>query len=236
MLTEEVKSALSEHSAKGVLLKKEASAANLQTSDEEQSPGKGKGRQHDVSEAPTDDSGDSDLPHSPAGDEHGKKRGALQNRLRECRLILHRAKFLQGDLYHILGASHSSSEDAAYGAAEEIRRDLLKGKFKTMKLIVVFYTHFVSGTEEDAQRAMAQLAQDATQKNISREALMLTVPFLDDAGFLSLMEKYEPTAAERKLKPAPQKVGLHKRATESQELVRFSCFISSGLRSFFNLD
>jgi E3 ubiquitin-protein ligase SHPRH len=127
-LTEEVKTALLEHSVKGAILKKEASAASIQPSADAQAVTKGKGKQRAISEAATDASDDSsDLPHSPAGDEHGKKRGALQNRLRECRITLHRAKFLQGDLYHILGASHSPSEDAAYEAAEEIRRDLLKG-------------------------------------------------------------------------------------------------------------
>ncbi|KAF9459395.1 SNF2 family N-terminal domain-containing protein [Collybia nuda] len=203
-LTEDVKNALAEHSVKGALLKKEASTA---IPEDERLPGKGKERQRDVSEV-TQDSSDNDLPHSPAGDEHGKKRGALQNRLRECRLILHRVKFLQGDLHHILGASHSVAEDAAYAAAEEIRRSLLKG------------------TEEDAQRAMAQLTQDATKKNITKDALMLITPFIDGAGFMSLIEKYEstdtelePTDAELKKKLVPSKVALYKRATASQELV-----------------
>ncbi|KAF8060148.1 SNF2 family N-terminal domain-containing protein [Lyophyllum atratum] len=119
------------------------------------------------------------------GEGEGNKRGALQNRLRECRIALHRARFLMGDVYHALGAPE---EDAAYAAAEEIRRGLLKG------------------TEEEATRAMALLTQDATRKHISREALLVETPLLDDAVLTSIAETYAPTEVELKAKPQPHKI------------------------------
>lgn len=63
---------------------------------------------------------------------------------------------------------------------------------------------------------------------------MLVVPFLDDTGFLSLIGKYEPTDAELKLKPIPQKVTLHKRVTASQDLVSLSV-LCPRLDLYFNL-
>ena len=125
-MIEEVKIGLADHTAKGALLKKDPAVATAEDKDKDKDKDKGKQRQ--VSEDPSETVGsdDGDLPHSPAADEHGKKRGALQHRLRECRLTLHKAKFLQGDIYHILGVPQS--EDEAYGAAEKIRHDLLKGE------------------------------------------------------------------------------------------------------------
>jgi len=117
-MIEEVKTGLADHTAKGALLKKDPAVATAEDKDKDKDKDKGKQRQ--VSEDPPEAVGsdDRDLPHSPAADEHGKKkRGALQHRLRECRLTLHKAKFLQGDIYHILGVSQS--EDEACGAAEK---------------------------------------------------------------------------------------------------------------------
>ncbi|KAF8055235.1 SNF2 family N-terminal domain-containing protein [Lyophyllum atratum] len=132
------------------------------------------------------------------GEGEGNKRGALQNRLRECRIALHRARFLMGDVYHALGAPE---EDKAYAAAEEIRRGLLKG------------------TEEEATRAMALLTQDATRKHISREALVVGVPLLDDAVLTSIAETYEPTEVEWKAKPQPHKVTVFKRLSAEIDLI-----------------
>jgi E3 ubiquitin-protein ligase SHPRH len=67
------------------------------------------------------------LPQTPAGREHMAKRIGLLSRLRECHMVLHKVKFLQGDVYHVLGASHSTAEDIAYTAAEKLRQTLLKG-------------------------------------------------------------------------------------------------------------
>jgi len=66
--------------------------------------------------------GDGDLPRTPAGEDHLNKKRALQQRLRECYLTLHRIKFLQGDVYHVLGETRAADEDAAYAAAEDVRR------------------------------------------------------------------------------------------------------------------
>lgn len=119
VMIEEVTTAMADLAASGTLSKEDgvSSSAAPITVD------KGKEKQREVSpERTTPDSED-----LPGGDEQGKKRGALQNRLRECRLSLHQAKFLQGDIHHILGASQS--EDEAYGAAEKLRHELLKSKF-----------------------------------------------------------------------------------------------------------
>jgi len=58
-------------------------------------------------------------------EEQAVRRRSLNQRLRETRLVLHRIKFLQGDVYHVLDNQHSSEE--SYGVANEIRRELLKG-------------------------------------------------------------------------------------------------------------
>lgn len=42
--------------------------------------------------------------------------------------MMHRVKFLEGDVYHMLGASQSAAEDAAYAEAENIRRAILKSE------------------------------------------------------------------------------------------------------------
>jgi E3 ubiquitin-protein ligase SHPRH len=123
-MIEEVTTILAALAAKEVLVKKDAAANDVAPVDDTD---KGKGKQRQVSEDPeTVDSEAGDLPRTLADEEHGKRRGALQNRLRECRLALHQAKFLQGDIYHILGISQS--EDEAYGVAEKLRQDLLKGE------------------------------------------------------------------------------------------------------------
>ena len=67
---------------------------------------------------------------------------------------------------------------------------------------------------------MAQLTQDATKKRLTREALLLDHPFLDESGIVSLRQQLKPTKEELATKPQPQKVGLCKRAVESHELVR----------------
>lgn len=58
-------------------------------------------------------------------EEKAVRRRTLNQRLRETRLVLHRIKFLQGDVYHVLDNQYSSEE--SYGIANEIRRELLKG-------------------------------------------------------------------------------------------------------------
>ena len=75
------------------------------------------------------ESDDGGLPKTPAGDEHLHKSRALQQRLRDCYLTLHKVKFLQGDIYHWMGESKVVEEEVAYGAADGIRKKLLKCMF-----------------------------------------------------------------------------------------------------------
>ena len=71
------------------------------------------------------------LPKNVAGEEHLHKSRALQQRLRECYLALHRVKFLQGDVYHWMGEPKAVEEAAAYAAADELRSKLLKCMFSS---------------------------------------------------------------------------------------------------------
>lgn len=146
-LIDDVKRAISQHDLRGDDLKKEA-AAMRESRDQVAADGgtelavftstrKGKGRatsehyesEDEDQEESSDENGAArldDLPGTPAGIEHASKRRALVQRLRECNLTLHKVKFLQGDVYHVLGAAHAAAEDAAYASAERLRRDLLK--------------------------------------------------------------------------------------------------------------
>ena len=122
-LTEEIKAALDRH-------KMPRGSSSKKISPEPSSTDKGKGKQRAVSEDPHDDmalDSDEGSGHSAVSEEHRRKRGALRSRFRECRLTLHRVKFFQGDMYHCLGEKSAADEDAAYEAAGEIRRELLKG-------------------------------------------------------------------------------------------------------------
>ncbi|KAJ8588204.1 hypothetical protein M405DRAFT_934254 [Rhizopogon salebrosus TDB-379] len=112
-----------------------------------------------------DDLEDRDLPRNPAGKEHSMKRRALQQCPRECLMVLHRAKFLQGEIYHVLGASQSDKEDASYAAAETLRKDLLKA------------------TEESANQVMTLLRADIIGWGVDEESLQIPVPTLD-GGYL----------------------------------------------------
>lgn len=135
-IIDDIKTTIAEHQVKGEALKNEA--RTLRESRQKDLPdlsktNKGKGKRAmspltDVDEDIDDveDVEDRGLPKTPAGEEHSIKRRALQQRLRECLMVLHRVKFLQGDVYHVLGASQSDKEDAAYAAAETLRKNLLK--------------------------------------------------------------------------------------------------------------
>lgn len=130
---------------KGDALKKEAQALRdsrkiniLKDQHSEKDNGKGKGKELERDVSPVDldidledeeDVEDRGLPKTPAGEDHRVKRAALLARLRECSMVLHRVKFLQGDVYHVLGSSYSDKEDAAYADAETLRKDLLKCEF-----------------------------------------------------------------------------------------------------------
>jgi E3 ubiquitin-protein ligase SHPRH len=130
-IIDDIKTALAEHHVEGEALKTEARALRESRQQDFPETGKGKGKQamspFNDEEGDIDDLEDRDLPKNPAGEEHSIRRRALQQRLRECLMVLHRVKFLQGDIYHVLGASQSDKEDASYAAAETLRKDLLKG-------------------------------------------------------------------------------------------------------------
>jgi E3 ubiquitin-protein ligase SHPRH len=138
-ILQDLKVAIAEHDVKGDVLKREAavlrklrnpttnnSLRELVPTDE----GTGKGKEKELAEdtAAADDFAIDDLPKTPAGEEHAIKRRALQQRLRECYLVLHKVLFLKGDIYHNLGESHLKDEDASYKTAEALRRKLLKCK------------------------------------------------------------------------------------------------------------
>jgi E3 ubiquitin-protein ligase SHPRH len=126
-----IKTALAEHHVKGEALKTEERALRESRQQDFPETDKGKGKQamspFSDEEEDIDDLEDRDLPRNSAGKEHSMKRRALQQCPRECLMVLHRAKFLQGEIYHVLGASQSDKEDASYAAAETLRKDLLKG-------------------------------------------------------------------------------------------------------------
>lgn len=135
----ELATAIDEHRAAGEVLKKEAAARRESLSaktGEASTPtaNKGKGKEREVSEVSSasedEDSEVKGLPRNPEGEEYVTRRGALQHRLREIKIVLHKVKFLQGDVCHMLGEDHSSAEAEAYDAAEAIRRDLLKGMLR----------------------------------------------------------------------------------------------------------
>ncbi|KAK0502526.1 SNF2 family N-terminal domain-containing protein [Armillaria luteobubalina] len=162
-LIDEIELAITDHDAKGDVLKKEAPARRAP---QPELPSR-KGKERELSWAPSEDTDDDGLPHTPAGEEHGIKRRALQQRLRESRMVLHRVKFLQGDTYHVLGDSFSVEESAAYGESEEMRRNLLKS------------------TEDEANRGMAQLDVDATKHGIDDNTLTIYLPYLEEGGIRS---------------------------------------------------
>ena len=142
---DEIRDALAKHDVKGRELKESEEAARLNreraisessATVDPNDKGKGKAPQRaekgDEGLDHEDDPEDKGLPKTPAGEEHRNKRTALKQRLREGLLILHRVKFLQGDVLHVLG--DSAKEDAAYDAAEKLRRQLLHGKFLLLQL------------------------------------------------------------------------------------------------------
>lgn len=131
-LVKDIRQAIADHRKVGESLKEEAAARREGGDHEEaeqqdpESSSKGKGRARDSEEAESFDDDDNDLPENAAGQEHRIKSRALQQRLRECQITLHRVHFLKGDVHHSLG--QTDDENANYAAAEELRRILLKSK------------------------------------------------------------------------------------------------------------
>ena len=157
--------------------------------------GKGKGRAFerdstspiDLDLDPNDDEDveDRGLPKTPAGEDHRAKRTALLARLRECLMVLHRVKFLQGDVYHVLGSSYLERENAAYADAESLRKDLLK--CESVLYVIPTGAEFCDwlATEEAANRAMRRLSIATTEKRVTARALQIPLPFMEGGGIRS---------------------------------------------------
>lgn len=71
-----------------------------------------------------DDSSEDDEVGPSGRLQHNSKTGGYTSRLREARVLLHKAHFLLGDVYHQLG--NTTLEDESYATAEELRKQLLK--------------------------------------------------------------------------------------------------------------
>ncbi|TFY56627.1 hypothetical protein EVG20_g8854, partial [Dentipellis fragilis] len=191
-LIKDINTALEQHAEKGEVLKKEAAAlreARAQDAQDDRETGdssrKGKGkaiekeRESSPSSEATDEDGD--IPKTPAGEEHIAKKRGMQARLRECYVSRHRIKFLQGDVYHVMGEANSAAEDAAYAAAEDLRRQLLKI------------------TEQSAMRAMMQLDRDVKNGRFVLEDILVDVPYCEQGGIRSadLMAEADEIIEER---------------------------------------
>ncbi|KAJ3508855.1 hypothetical protein NLJ89_g5529 [Agrocybe chaxingu] len=170
----EIKDVLAQHDAKGKALIEEAALLRQQRQESDPIPkNKGKGKEREVESDDEDDGEDGDepedseekkLPKTPAGEEHRNKRRAIRQRLREGLLLLHQAKFFQGDMYHVLG--NTAEEDAAYNAAEKLRRQILKA------------------TEDEANKAMAVFSGSKSKKIVLRD-LVLGSSLLGQGGIRS---------------------------------------------------
>ncbi|KAJ7026292.1 SNF2 family N-terminal domain-containing protein [Mycena alexandri] len=161
-LIEEIESAIATHEANSDFHHEESEGEASTTPNDK---GKGKEQERERSSSPLSDLGSEDEDDDETDDialkEYRIKRRVLKQRLRDGKLVMHRVKFLQGDAYHMLGASQLAAENAAYAEAETIRRAILKT------------------SEKEAIDAMNLLARDATSKGLTEEALQINVPFLD---------------------------------------------------------
>ncbi|TFK67239.1 hypothetical protein BDN72DRAFT_843332 [Pluteus cervinus] len=185
-LIQDIESVIAVHKEQGDILIKEAKAnrEKLESSlpaNHSDPKGKGKAREVDAEDEsdaeeaigdvedkpPGPTAEDLELPRTPAGKEHAAKRGALTQRLRECKVVLHRIKFLQGDVYHVLGDRHVQSEEEAYATAEELRKELL------------------SGAEHDAHRAVDAMIEYANDESLSLSMLRIEEPYLKHYGIRS---------------------------------------------------
>lgn len=187
-IIEDVEAVIEKHDIAGRALKEAAAGLQGATSRAEQLDltisRKGKEREVEASESSDDGhSDDSDLPKTPAGAAHAAKKRGLQQRLRECRLLMHRIKFLQGDVWHVRGDMHAAAEKDAYDIAEQIRRLLLKSKRYWsfhQRLLIIF-----AAAEDAAKRAMAQLTEDKDANDLTQQALLVKPSLLGRGGIRS---------------------------------------------------
>ncbi|PCH42935.1 hypothetical protein WOLCODRAFT_90057 [Wolfiporia cocos MD-104 SS10] len=168
-LIDDIQAAIVEHDKEGVALRKltQTSKARLDPQVNADRDRKGKGKAVEGTKDSDADPDEEDAPRTPAEEAHVAKKSALQHRLRESRITLHKVLFLLGDVHHVLGESHADAENDAYSRAEELRRELLKG------------------TEEAAARAMSHLSKDAFVKALKEEDLLIESPFLEQGGLRS---------------------------------------------------
>ncbi|KAI5993262.1 SNF2 family N-terminal domain-containing protein [Pisolithus albus] len=178
-LIAEVKAVIAQHHQKGEALKKAAQvlreSRKQNLADQSQPPASHKGKDKEVvrESSPLSDDGDEEevedrgLPNTPAGEDHRAKRHGLQQRLRECYMVLHRVKFLQGDVYHVLGPSYSEKENACYSVAETMRKDLLKS------------------VESGATKAMLKLHVVETARGVTEQGLLIELPCFTGGGIRS---------------------------------------------------
>ncbi|KAK7460694.1 hypothetical protein VKT23_009409 [Stygiomarasmius scandens] len=180
---QEIESALAEHKAKGEILKKEAAALRAQRGPGPglNDTGKGKGKEREMSplsgseeeeyddeEDDEDAEDDKGLPKTPAGKEHRDRGKALRQRLREIQIVLHRVKFLQGDVYHNL--AQAAHEEKAYEDAEGLRKNILK---------------FTAQKAEEIMSQIKTLKRNTTRKGLNEKELLIPVPYLEQGGIRS---------------------------------------------------
>ncbi|KAI6163980.1 SNF2 family N-terminal domain-containing protein [Pisolithus thermaeus] len=179
-LIAEVKAVIAQHNRKGEALKKAAQvlreSRKQNLADHSQPPASHKGKEKEVIRelSPlSDDDEDGDevedrgLPNTLVGEEHRAKRHGLQQRLRECYMALHRVKFLQGDVYHVLGPFYSEKENTCYSIAETMRKDLLKS------------------VEDSATKAMLNLHVARTARGVTKPGLLIKLPYFTGGGIRS---------------------------------------------------
>ena len=98
-LIQAIKHTIDEHSTIGKSLKAQAAEA-LKAMEDASNGDKGKSRAFEREESPLTEASeeDADLPKNAIGEAHAHKRRALQSRLREGQIILHKIHFLKGDV------------------------------------------------------------------------------------------------------------------------------------------
>ncbi|EJD44228.1 hypothetical protein AURDEDRAFT_166619 [Auricularia subglabra TFB-10046 SS5] len=134
-----------------ILLSKQKTVANGKDKAENVN-GKGKGRAASLESVADDDT------HGLFGqalEGYRSKARGLSHRLRESYVDQHKAVFLLSDVYHCLGADFAAAEDAAYQAAEDLRKTLLRA------------------TESIAEEAMSRLERDAQKLKTSPQDLQI---------------------------------------------------------------
>ena len=140
-LIAEILNVASAHAKEGERLRAEVRAARRQSSTGPSNDGgKGKEKAKEAEESRDEDqvleheADEDDIPRNAMGEAYKGKLIAINSRLREARIAMHKVKFLLGDVYHILGAMYEQQENDAYAAADDMRRVLLKSESMSIDL------------------------------------------------------------------------------------------------------